>query len=567
MRLRAIMLTSLYLALAAGAAWLGMSIPMHFRAVSPLVLAEAAQGSPSLEDLAGDFVDAGEPGPARLLLAAGRDQLRDRTLGPALDELLEDHPIYRLSGGPAPYYEQWLAAADITPETTDPARTAVLPLLLPREHRRHLLTFLEQSSNRTVRALLATRELSDYQRFLPVFSAGGHPLDATILATALLEQSDAWSPELSRFLREQASAAPEDPRALAQLENVYLAVLTLGSRLDWVQLTSLLGTLPDPSALNDLNAASQLAEDRFPALYAAALLSGDTPAIANYLLERGDDGWRVLELALGMGQGALLTMIDFNQPLYDPPAFVEALPEMPGRTTVRQLTEQQPRLFLVAKSLALVLSGYLLALALESLVRLFLKPHPHPRGPAVHAFHLITGLGLAALVWILSEPKLLQFAPNEGGTLRIQLANIMPMAQADGASDSTTMLDQVTLLVLLLFLVLQGIVFVFSLIKIKEIRGQPVDAQVKLRLLDNEENLFDLGLYVGLGGTVSSLLLVVLEFVDASLMAAYASTLFGIIFVAVLKVMVLRPYRRRLIIESAQTAPATAPTGIPGLSK
>ena len=47
---------------------------------------------------------------------------------------------------------------------------------------------------------------------------------------------------------------------------------------------------------------------------------------------------------------------------------------------------------------------------------------------------------------------------------------------------------------------------------------------------------------------MASLTLVVLNIVDASLMAAYASTLFGIIFVAILKIGFLRPFRRRLIL-------------------
>jgi hypothetical protein len=565
MRLRAVIFTFLYLGLALALAWLAMSIPMHFRAVSPLVLAEAGEGTPTLERLADDYLDAGQVGPASLLLRAQGGDLRDRRPRAVIEELLEAHPLYALSGGPAPYYEQWLKAAGISPERVPPERRAVLPVLLPQENRRHLLTFLEQSSNRTVRALLATRELSDYQHFLPVFSAGGHPLDATILATALLEQSNAWSPGMSRLLRERAAAAPDDPEALVELENVYLGVLTLGTRLDWSQLTALLRTVPDASTLNGLNAATQLAGERFPELYAGALLSGDTPALTRYLGERGEDGWRVLGLALEMGQGALTRMTDFNQPLYDPPDFIRALPLFSGQAVLRGFTERQPRLALLGKTLALVLSGYLLALALESLVRSFLRPHPHPRGPAVHAFHLVSGLGLAALVWILSEPKLLEFAPNEGGTLRIQLANLTPKLSAESPADSA-MFDQVTLLVLLLFLVLQGIVFLFSLIKIKEIRAQPVAAAIKLRLLDNEENLFDLGLYVGLGGTVSALLLVVLEWVDASLMAAYASTLFGIIFVAILKIMVLRPYRRRLILEATATGLSTGPTGLHGLS-
>jgi hypothetical protein len=82
---------------------------------------------------------------------------------------------------------------------------------------------------------------------------------------------------------------------------------------------------------------------------------------------------------------------------------------------------------------------------------------------------------------------------------------------------------------------------------------------MKLRLIDNEENLFDFGLYVGLGGTVLSLILVAVGIVEASLMAAYASTLFGILFTAIFKVMHLRPYRRKLILETdASQAPSTS---------
>jgi hypothetical protein len=114
-------------------------------------------------------------------------------------------------------------------------------------------------------------------------------------------------------------------------------------------------------------------------------------------------------------------------------------------------------------------------------------------------------------------------------------------------------LNQVTLLVLALFFIVQLVIYCFCLIKLKEIAKQKLSAEMKLKLLDNEENLFDFGLYVGLGGTVLSLILVAVGIVEASLMAAYASTLFGILFVAVLKVLNLRPYRRHLIIEAGAT--------------
>ena len=89
------------------------------------------------------------------------------------------------------------------------------------------------------------------------------------------------------------------------------------------------------------------------------------------------------------------------------------------------------------------------------------------------------------------------------------------------------------------------------LIKLKEIQKQSLDSQLKLRLLDNEDNMFDAGLYVGLAGTVLSLVCLALGIIKPGLMAAYASTLFGIIFVSVLKILHVRPDRRQLILEEA----------------
>ena len=83
--------------------------------------------------------------------------------------------------------------------------------------------------------------------------------------------------------------------------------------------------------------------------------------------------------------------------------------------------------------------------------------------------------------------------------------------------------------------------------KLAEIRKSKESASLKLELLANEENLFDSGLYVGLGGTVLALSMVTLGLVNASLMAAYASTLFGIISVAFVKIFHLRPLRQELI--------------------
>ena len=116
-------------------------------------------------------------------------------------------------------------------------------------------------------------------------------------------------------------------------------------------------------------------------------------------------------------------------------------------------------------------------------------------------------------------------------------------------------MNQLSLLTLLLFFVLQGLLYTACLVKLAEIRRQNVPARIKIKLLENEDHLFDAGLYLGFAGTIVSLILVSLGVIQPSLMAAYSSTSFGIIFVSVFKIFNLRPMRRKLLLE-AEAAPA-----------
>ena len=111
--------------------------------------------------------------------------------------------------------------------------------------------------------------------------------------------------------------------------------------------------------------------------------------------------------------------------------------------------------------------------------------------------------------------------------------------------------DTATIAAVALFFVLQMTVYVFCLIRLSIIKRARGSANLKLQLLENEETLFDLGLYIGLAGTVFSLILLTMGIVTASLMAAYASTLFGILFTAIVKTVHVRRYKRRLLLEAA----------------
>ena len=98
------------------------------------------------------------------------------------------------------------------------------------------------------------------------------------------------------------------------------------------------------------------------------------------------------------------------------------------------------------------------------------------------------------------------------------------------------------------FFLVQMLVYVICLQKIMEIDRQKVAPLMKLKLMENEENLFDMGLYVGIAGTAAALVLQVMDIIQADLVAAYASNLFGITCVAWVKIRHVRPYKRKLIL-------------------
>lgn len=111
--------------------------------------------------------------------------------------------------------------------------------------------------------------------------------------------------------------------------------------------------------------------------------------------------------------------------------------------------------------------------------------------------------------------------------------------------------DSATLAAIVLFFAIQSLVYVVCLLRINVIKRTRASASLKLKLLDNEDNLFDLGLYIGLAGTVASLILLTFGVITASLMAGYTSTLFGILFTALVKIVHLRRFKRKLLVEAA----------------
>jgi hypothetical protein len=184
----------------------------------------------------------------------------------------------------------------------------------------------------------------------------------------------------------------------------------------------------------------------------------------------------------------------------------------------------------------------------------------------VRGVHLVRkflfSLGFLLVVLLLSEPYLAQESQEGVSSLRLHLpmAGVAIPAGIAGLKQTvmnpTILWNPTLILTLLIFFVLQALIYVSCLVKLAEIRRQQVPARMKLKLLENEDHLFDAGLYLGFAGTIVSLIIASLGMVKFSLMAAYSSTCFGIIFVVIFKIFHLRPARRKLLME-AELAEAT----------
>jgi hypothetical protein len=206
--------------------------------------------------------------------------------------------------------------------------------------------------------------------------------------------------------------------------------------------------------------------------------------------------------------------------------------------------------------------GFLLAMALH-----WVRPVGSvlERPLQVRGFHVarefLFALGFLLVVLLLSEPFLSQGGQKVEMPFRLRLPTVGGTALAWKSSVNSTFMNQTSLLTLLLFFVLQALLYVACLVKLAEIRRQRVESRVKLKLLENEEHLFDAGLYLGFAGTIVSLILVSLNISEFSIMAAYSSTSFGIIFVSIFKIFHLRPAKRLLLMES-ETGSGTPPSPV-----
>jgi hypothetical protein len=540
----------------------GLQVPAHLRAVDITVLERAGRKTPSLAEQGLVLVSADKLGPAQLLSqTAQRYQLLGREkLEYGVTELARQHPGWVVWGGPEPRFE---SIFENDSKLRNPGFDPVTEYVVRLENRERVLNLLSASKRPCVQELLRLRLSTNTTIFPPSQSASGQALDAAISLCGLLLEGDHLASGLSNTVFGATLTANRGGTS-QPIEEVLLNLLSLGQRFNWGQLAVFIGNIQDPETLRLQTNLVRKANRQLPILFSAVQLSSQPAAVARYLTDFSQTGLDDLGASLRFGAGGLNEVLRRNQRVDSSAYAIDGfIPLKAISSWAADLTWQAPLPALILKWALYLLAGFLFAIAMHfarPVVAVLEQPLQ------VRGFHIarefLFGLGFLLVVLLVSEPFLAQESQKVEFPFHLRL----PMSGSAVAVGSNTLIktafmNQLNLLTLLLFFVLQGLLYIACLVKLAEIRRQRVVPRIKLRLLENEDHLFDAGLYLGFVGTIISLILVSMGVVKFSLMAAYSSTSFGIIFVSIFKIFNLRPARRRILLEAEAAAESATLAG------
>jgi len=538
---------------------LGLIIPAHLRAVDATVIQRAGDRTTGLVARGLQLAAENQLGAAQLITQAARqEQLPGREkLEFAVDELARQHPSWVVWGGPQPQFESiFQKEGGLHDPGSDPFTEYVIRL----ENRERVLGILSTSRKLGVQELLLVRTFTNTSIFPPSSSGAGQALDAALSICGLLMETGHMPAELSNSIVAMVVSAARDGKS-QPLEQVLLDLMSLGQRFNWGQLVVFLRNIQDPETLRLQGNLVRRAGDQLPAFFSAIELSEQPQEVARYLMSYSRTGIGDLRAAMRYGAGGLKEMLRRDQRLHGSDSARARDTYFPLNVLVpltAGLSWQMPWFALTLKWVLYVVAGFLLAFAVH-----FARPAVSAleQPLQVHGFHIareiLFALGFLLVVLLLSEPFLSQESQRVEFPLRLSLSTVGKLVPTGVASTKSLFMNQLSLLTLLLFFVLQGLIYTACVFKLAEIRRQRVPARMRLKLLENEEHLFDAGLYLGFVGTIISLILVSLNIIQFSLMAAYSSTSFGIIFVSFFKIFHLRPARRKLILEAEAASEET----------
>ena len=548
----------------------GLWVPAHLRAVDASVVLSAGRTGDSLLERGRYQMDAGRLGVAQMYVAAAHLAAMpgwDR-LGVTVTERTAENPAAADWGNDARLENLFRSRSE---------GSSFSGFIVQREDREAALAYLETSPSAEAQALLRCRSLDHTTLLAPSSSPAGQAFDAVLAECGLLLDGNHLTDPLRGYLNEQTRQALHGGNSLS-LEQALVDFASLGEHFNWDQLTAFVAQITDAATLHQLAGQAGDAGDRLPLLFAAVQLSGAPGALARYGSKFPKSGLQDISAALWYGADGVKELAESGQRLYVSAASQWVAAKGPlGRLYyfAADRSLQYPGLVLAVKWLLYLGAGFAFAAALH-----FLRPPVSELELRlqVRGFHLLRellfALGFLLVVLLLSEPFLAQEGQKESFSLRLHLpmaGGVVPAGVAGIKQTVMNPLNATVWLTLLAFFVLQALIYVSCLVKLAEIRRQPVPPRMKLKLLENEDHLFDAGLYLGFVGTIISLIIASIGLVKFSLMAAYSSTSFGIIFVVIFKIFHLRPARRKLLLEAeladaTAARPVRAPEPVPALT-
>jgi len=528
------------------AIFIGWSIPSRFKSMPLSVLAEAGARSDSLADWAALAFEDENYGLAAILLEASHSLglSGGESVASGLSAVEASNAVVFRWGAWDPFLDAALSGVPFDAYSTQPG---ILGVCLSKECRESLGGILENSRDSMVQGLLQSGRLGTYKRLFPVQSVSGRPLEATLLAMGLLIQGERLQPSFSRELRREIQSANASGD-VGRLEDAYLNVLSLARALDWGQFKALFEKIDSLETLRRLRYGFHRRPADISIFYAAAIAKDSPSSVLNYLGLYGDDGVEFLKTAGTLGTGAIQLLLDQQLPLDSGESLEKS---SPMDINLTRFSLGKPKLSLSLKYSLFFFGALFLSWGGSRFTEFYREPGSALLGATQKVF---ISLASVIVLVILSEPHLASGTLTEGYSFKL----VMPvLAQVEGETiiietEPTASMDPATLLSVSFFFILQVLVFLICLLKVRQIDKEDLDTIIKLKLMENEENLFDSGLYVGIAGTCISLVLQVIGLIEANLLSAYSSNLFGILCVAIVKIRLVRPYKNRLILESQE---------------
>lgn len=523
---------------------LALILPACLRALDSEMLRVAGRDSRQIEEIARHHLLLEKPAIAEMLIR-GAKQCGVKgfdDVDAMLKTYQKNHPELAFWGGSFAELET-IAVPDLTHSSS------LLSALIRESIRESILIRLLDSRRPGVQAILENRSLSHTETFLPVGTSGGAVLGSMIVANAWLAQGDYLK---DAFRKEIEGLANEANRGqTAAMESFYLDLLVFAKRLNWAQFSGLMSRIEDRKSLRHLAHTITVNPDALPSLFSICMIASSTSAVSDYLDRFPETALTDLSFGMTCQQGGVESILTRQERVYHS-AFRQTLRRLlPFESMWNGAAEfvfRFPLLMIFVKYLFILIGSFCWIRFLGKYLTRPKSSQRHPFESAVLFRQQIMAMGMLMLFILFSEPFLAEKEQSEetppNWNFQAAFAAIAPKADMDEN------VNELTILVLVLFFIIQIVLYALGLAKLKEISNAKAPPSLKLKLLDNEENMFDSGLYVGLGGTILSLLVLTINLAKVGLMAAYASTLFGIIFVAVLKIFHVRPARRKFLIES-----------------